>query len=73
MPKRKVQESESDHVFVKVARASAPGGFGERWCGCETCPTLNVFDNTGDTRAVVLIKEAGREACLRTAKTLSRA
>jgi hypothetical protein len=42
-------------VFVKVARPTGPGGANERWAACEVCPTLNVFDNAGDVRAVVLI------------------
>ena len=44
-------------MFVKVARACGVDGLNERWAGCETCPTLNVFDNMGDVRAVVLIAE----------------
>ena len=60
MAERKVQKEESDRVFVKVARACGPDGLNERWAGCETSPTLNVFDNTGDTRSVVLIVESGR-------------
>lgn len=49
-------------VFVKVARAREPDGLGERWAQEETCPTLNVFDNTGDTRAIVLVVE-GESKC----------
>lgn len=48
---------ESNKVFVKVARACGPNGLNERWAGCEVSPTLNVFDNMGDVRAVVLIVE----------------
>lgn len=44
-------------MFVKVARACGADGLNERWAGCEICPTLNVFDNMGDVRAVVLIAE----------------
>lgn len=55
MGKKKVQVEESNHVFVKVARACGPDGLNERWAGCQTCPTLNVFDNQGDVRAVVLV------------------
>ena len=51
------QEEESEKVFVKVARACGVDGLNERWAGCEVSPTLNVFDNLGDVRAVVLIKE----------------
>lgn len=40
--------------FVKVARAHAPGGEGERWACEQVSPTLNTFDN-GDSRSVVLI------------------
>ena len=53
----KVQKEESNRVFVKVARACGVDGLNERWAGCECCPTLNVFDNMGDVRAVVLIAE----------------
>ena len=42
-------------LFVKVARAREWGGLGERWDDSEVCPTLNVFDNNGDSRAVVLV------------------
>ena len=42
-------------VFVKVARAREWGGLGERWDSSDVCPTLNVFDNNGDCRAVVLV------------------
>lgn len=55
MAQRKVQQEESNKVFVKVARACGPNGLNERWAGCETSPTLNVFDNMGDIRAVVLV------------------
>lgn len=57
MAERKIQEEESSRVFVKVARACGADGLNERWAGCEICPTLNVFDNMGDVRAVVLIAE----------------
>ena len=46
-----------EKTYVKVARACAPGGEGERWAYCEVSPTLNVFDNLGDVRAVVLAIE----------------
>ena len=55
MAERKVQCEESDKVFVKVARACGPDGLNERWAGCEVSPTLNVYDNMGDVRAVVLV------------------
>ena len=47
-------------VFVKVARPCGPNDLNERWAGCEVAPTLNVFDNMGDVRAVVLIAEIKR-------------
>ena len=50
-------KGKSDNVFVKVARPTGPGGENERWAKCDVCPTLNVFDNAGDVRAVVLITE----------------
>lgn len=53
----KVQKEESSRVFVKDARACGPDGLNGRWAGCEVSPTLNVFDNTGDVRAVALIAE----------------
>lgn len=48
--------------FVKVARPSGSGGIGERWAREDVSPTLNVFDNTGDTRAVVLVVSAKKKA-----------
>ena len=57
MEGRKVQKEESNRVFVKVARACGVDGLNERWAGCEVAPTLNVFDNLGDVRSVVLIRE----------------
>ena len=57
MGEREVQREESEKVFVKVARACGKDGLNERWAGCEVSPTLNVFDNMGDVRAVVLIVE----------------
>ena len=57
MAKRKVKKEEGDRVFVKVSRACGVDGLNERWAGCEVAPTLNVFDNLGDVRAVVLIRE----------------
>lgn len=41
-------------VFVKVSRARAKNGEGERWDVDSVSPTLNVFDN-GDTRSVTLV------------------
>jgi hypothetical protein len=46
-----------EKTYVKVARPSGPDGEGERWAYCEVSPTLNVFDNLGDVRAVVLAIE----------------
>ena len=42
-------------VFVKVSRAREWGGLGERCDLCDVSPTLNVFDNNGDSRSVVLV------------------
>lgn len=42
-------------TFVKVSRGSGKDGEGERWAEESVCPTLNVFDNGSDTRAVVFI------------------
>ena len=55
MGEREVNNEEDKKVFVKVARACGADGLNERWAGCEVSPTLNVFDNMGDVRAVVLI------------------
>ncbi|MBO6031801.1 MAG: hypothetical protein J6Q22_10135 [Prevotella sp.] len=52
-----IKEEMNNRVFVKVARACGTDGLNERWAGCEVSPTLNVFDNMGDVRAVVLIAE----------------
>ena len=41
-------------TFVKVSRARAVDGEGERWAHEETAPTLSRFD-TGDARAVSLV------------------
>lgn len=57
MGERQVNNEEGKKVFVKVARACGADGLNERWAGCELSPTLNVFDNMGDVRAVVLIVE----------------
>ena len=57
MDGREVNNEEGKKVFVKVARACGADGLNERWAGCEVAPTLNVFDNQGDVRAVVLIVE----------------
>lgn len=43
--------------FVKVARARDNTGLGERWDRCEVSPTMNVFDNSGDTRSTILVFE----------------
>ena len=53
---------ERDKTFVKVARACGKDGLNERWAECQLCPTLNVFDNSGDTRAVVLVEGKRRRA-----------
>lgn len=50
-------DAREERVFVKVARATGPDGENEKWAAREVSPTLNVFDNMGDVRAVVLIKE----------------
>jgi hypothetical protein len=42
--------------FVKSRRASSDTDY-ETWIEGGVCPTLNVFDNVGDTRATVLIIE----------------
>ena len=55
MGEREVNNEEGKKVFVKVARACGADGLNERWAGREVSPTLNVFDNMGDVRAVVLI------------------
>ena len=57
MEDKPVQKEESDKVFVTIARTCGADGLNERWDGCEVSPTLNVFDNMGDVRAVVLIAE----------------
>jgi hypothetical protein len=56
----KKAKDEREKTFVKVARPTGPGGENERWAGCEVSPTLNVFDNAGDVRAVVLIIKRSR-------------
>jgi hypothetical protein len=61
MAEENIKKEESNSVFVKVARACGADGLNERWDGCEVSPTLNVFDNMGDVRAVVLI--ARRKKC----------
>ena len=55
MAEETIKNEERKMVFVKVARACGADGLNERWAGCEVSPTLNVFDNMGDVRAVVLI------------------
>lgn len=60
MGEKEVNNEEGKKVFVKVARACGADGLNERWAGCELSPTLNVFDNMGDVRAVVLIVEKKR-------------
>ena len=57
MAEKLVKKEEIEKVFVKVARACGRDGLNERWAGCEVSPTLNVFDNMGDVRSVVLIAE----------------
>lgn len=44
-------------IFGKGCRARGSDGLGKRRGFIECCPTLNLFDLTGDTRAVVLIAE----------------
>lgn len=44
-------------TYVKVSRARAPGGEGERWALEAVAPTLNLFDYSGDTRSIVLVRE----------------
>ena len=44
-------------IYVKVARPYGKDGLGERWAREEVSPTLNVFDNNGETRSVVLMIE----------------
>lgn len=61
MAEVQIKKEGSNRVFVKVARACGADGLNERWAGCEVSPTLNVFDNMGDVRAVVLI--ARRKKC----------
>lgn len=56
----KKAKDEREKAFVKVARPTGPGGENERWAGCEVSPTLNVFDNASDVRAVVLIIKRSR-------------
>ncbi len=62
MPTERIKGDE--RVFVKVSRAREWGGLGERWDLCEVSPTLNVFDNNGDGRAIVLIV-TGKPQCRR--------
>ena len=50
-------QKEGDWVFVKVSRPTGPDGENERWAAREVSPTLNIFDNMGDVRAIVLIRE----------------
>lgn len=56
----KKAKDEQEKAFVKVARPTGPGGENERWAGCEVSPTLNVFDNASDVRAVVLVIKRSR-------------
>lgn len=42
-------------TFVKVSRAKGNDGLGERWARECVSPMVNLFDNTGSTRAVVLV------------------
>ena len=46
--------------FVKAARARTTQD-SESWNEGGVCPTLNVFDNNGDTRATVIIAYSIRE------------
>ena len=50
--------------FVKVIRSGARDGNGnlppEVWSEGEVIPTLNQFDNTGESRATVIVFEASR-------------
>ena len=55
-----IQREANNSVFVKVARAVGKDGLNERWAGCQVAPTLNVFDNMGDVRAVILVVREGR-------------
>lgn len=57
MVEETMKKEDSNRVFVKVARACGSDGLNERWAASEVSPTLNVFDNMGDVRAVVLIVE----------------
>lgn len=57
---KEMREEQDSRVFVKVARPTGPGGENERWAACEVSPTLNVFDNAGDVRAVILIVGKGK-------------
>jgi hypothetical protein len=59
------QDANNGHVvvepYVKVVRSGARDADGnlpaEVWRGNEVAPTLNVFDNTGESRATVVIAE----------------
>ena len=50
--------------FVKTTRSGARNQFGElppdRWTANVVCPTLNAFDNGGESRATVLIIDGTR-------------
>ena len=61
MAEETIKNEERKMVFVKVARACGPDGLNEKWSESEVSPTLNVFDNMGDVRSVVLIAE--RKQC----------
>lgn len=45
----------SHTTFVKVSRPMGKDGLGERWARECVSPTVNLFDLTGSSRAVVLI------------------
>lgn len=51
---------------VRVTRAREKGG-GERYAICQTNPTLNLFDLTGESRAVtlVIVADAAGTLCAR--------
>ena len=47
--------------FVKVKRAQNENDF-ETWSNGDVTPTLNAFDNTGESRATVIISQSEQEA-----------
>lgn len=58
--KRQSNKQRVGTCFVKVARASGVDGLNERWAESETCPTISLFDFTGDSRSIVCIVEETR-------------